>query len=106
MRARADRLVREAVAAGSGDFAAQVADELPIGTICDLLGVPSADRAALLRLSKQALSSDVPDQPDHETWLARNEILLYFNGIAAERRRDPRDDVISSLVTCEIEGRR
>jgi len=102
--ARADQLVADAVAAGGGDFAAQVADELPMGTICDLLGVPPADRAELLRLSKQALSSDVPDQPGHETWLARNEILLYFSGIAAERRRDPRDDVISSLVTCEVEG--
>lgn len=104
VRVRADRLVAAAVAAGGGDFARQVADELPIGTICDLLGVPAADRSALLRLSKQALSSDVPDQPDHETWLARNEILLYFSQLAAERRRSPRDDVVSTLATCEIEG--
>ncbi|TDC42934.1 cytochrome P450 [Micromonospora sp. KC213] len=104
VRSRADRLVAAMVTAGGGDFARDVADELPIGTICDLLGVPPADRAALLRLSKQALSSDVPDQPDHETWLARNEILLYFHGLAADRRRNPRDDVISTLATCDVQG--
>lgn len=104
VRQRADRLVGAAVDAGRCDFAPAVADQLPIGTICDLLGVPPTDHAELLRLSKQALSSDEPDAPAHETWLARNEILLYFRELIEKRRADPREDVVSALALGEVDG--
>jgi cytochrome P450 len=104
VQARADKLVTAAVAAGNCDFASAVAEQLPMGTICDLLGVPEPDRPALLRLSKSALSSDEAAQTDEETRLARNEILLYFADLAQERRTSPREDVVSALVTCRIDG--
>ncbi|MDN3354693.1 cytochrome P450 [Actinomadura sp. DC4] len=104
VRARAERLVTAAVAAGSCDFARDVAEQVPMGTICDLLGVPESDQAELLRLSKSSLSSDEPDQSDEATRLARNEILLYFADLAQYRRSEPRDDVVSALATCRIEG--
>lgn len=105
VRDRAERLVTAAVTRGACDFAKDVAEQLPMGTICDLLGVPASDHAELLRLSKQSLSSDEPDQSAEDTRLARNEILLYFADLAHHRRSRPRDDVISALATCRIDGR-
>jgi cytochrome P450 len=89
---------------GELDFAAEVADHIPMGTICDLLGVPGYDRPYLLRLNKSALSSDNPGETDSDAWAARNEILMYFLELAAERRREPREDVVSALATASING--
>lgn len=105
VRARAEKLVTAAVAAGTCDFATAVAEQVPMGTICDLLGVPESDQAELLRLSKRSLSADEPDQTDEATRLARNEILLYFADLAQHRRAEPRDDVVSALATCLIDGK-
>ncbi|MEV5546102.1 cytochrome P450 [Streptomyces sp. NPDC052309] len=104
VRRRADRLVREAVARGTCDFAQDVAEHIPMATIADLLGVPAADRDYLLSLTKQALSSEEEGQSEEEALVARNELLLYFSDLAAERRDDPRDDVVSVLAAATIDG--
>jgi cytochrome P450 len=105
VRVKADELVARAVAAGGGDFAALVADQLPMATISDLLGVPEADRARMLELSKQALASEDPDQSARGLRMARSEIVAYFAALARDRRRAPTDDVIGMLVSAEAGGR-
>ncbi|HEY1571208.1 MAG TPA: cytochrome P450 [Pseudonocardiaceae bacterium] len=104
VRARAEKLVTAAVQAGASDFAHDVADQLPIGTICDLLGAPPSDQAELLRLSKQALSSDRADQSPKQVWLARNQLLVYFTDLCRHYRAEPADNVVTALVNCRIDG--
>lgn len=101
---RADRLVRHAVRSGDCDFAQDVAEHIPIATIADLLGVPASDRDYLLSLTKEALSTEEEGQSADEALVARNELLFYFSELAAERRDDPRDDVVSVLATSAIDG--
>ncbi|MGW2121025.1 cytochrome P450 [Streptomyces sp. NPDC001758] len=98
-------LVAEAVERGTVDFAADVAAHIPLAAICDLLGVPAADRGHIISLTSSALSSadGVPDE--EATWSSRNGLLLYFSELAAERRRKPYDDVVGLLVNREIDGR-
>jgi cytochrome P450 len=98
-------IVRDAVARGSFDFAIEVAERIPLGTICDLLGVPESDRGHLLRLNKSALSSEDPDASYDDAWAARNEILMYFAQLAVERRENPQDDVISAVAIGSVGGR-
>ena len=99
VKTRIRRLITEARERGELDYAADVAEHIPIGTICDLLGIPESDHRELLELSKAVLSSD-QDTPDQtEMVLARNEMLLYFTDLAEERRRHPGDDVISTLAS-------
>ncbi|MFB8179407.1 cytochrome P450 [Streptomyces sp. NPDC055966] len=104
VRARADRLVRSAVEAGDCDFAKDVAEHIPMATIADLLGVPAADRDDLLVLTKEALSTEDESSSAEEAVVARNELLFYFAELAAVRRKDPRDDVLSVLTTSTIDG--
>ncbi|MFI1190963.1 cytochrome P450 [Streptomyces californicus] len=103
---RTDALVAAVVERGTFDFAAEVAEKIPMNTICDLLSVPVADRSQLLRWNKMALSSDRADSTALDAIGARNEILLYFMELAEERRGRPGDDVISMLAAAEFEGRR
>ncbi|AKA01170.1 cytochrome P450 [Streptomyces noursei ZPM] len=104
VRVNTTRLVVEAVRRGECDFAADVAERIPMNTISDLLGVPAEDRDALLSLTKSALSSDEEDHSANDAWLARNEILVYFSDLVAERRAEPTDDIISVLANSTVNG--
>ena len=98
------RLLHTAVERGACDFAQDVAAHIPLATICGLLGVPEEDRQFLLSLTRAALSSDEPEQSPAEVWRARTELLLYFTELAQRRRADPREDVVSLLVTSHLDG--
>ncbi|MFF4017417.1 cytochrome P450 [Streptomyces sp. NPDC001843] len=102
---RTAALLDRALERGSFDFVTDLADHIPINTIGDLMGVPAEDREQLVRWNTQTLSRTSAEHGAEEEWLARNEILLYFSGLAAERRRRPGDDVISALATGRVDGR-
>ncbi|MET8567699.1 cytochrome P450 [Streptomyces sp. NPDC004783] len=101
---RADDLVARVVGAGPFDFAAEVAEVLPINTICDLLELPASDRPDLLAWNKRALSSHDEKADPVDALEARGEILAYFGDVVRERRRRPGNDVISMLATVPVEG--
>jgi cholest-4-en-3-one 26-monooxygenase len=101
--ARANKIVDDALARGEGDFVFEVAAELPLQAIADLLGVPQEDRCKLFDWSNQMLAYDDPEydaQPD----VAAAEILGYSMALAEERKQDPKDDIISKLVTADVDG--
>ncbi|WP_037606582.1 cytochrome P450 [Streptacidiphilus rugosus] len=93
------QLLEEALGRGDCDFAREVAANIPIAAICDLLGVPAKDRAYILALTSSALGSDHGLPTEADTWTAKNDILLYFAELAADRREKPLDDVVSLLVS-------
>ncbi|MGW1373910.1 cytochrome P450 [Streptomyces sp. NPDC002446] len=102
---RTTELVAKVVGRDTFDFAAEVAEQIPMNTICDLLSVPSADRKDLLQWNKMALSSGHADSSELDALSARNEIVFYFMELAQERRDNPGSDVISMLATAELAGR-
>ncbi len=99
---RAREIVRKVTGSGEFDFAAEVAEHIPMGTICDLLAIPEVDRPDLLRWNKNALSSEDADADPFAALEARNEILMYFTDLAARRRANPGEDVVSYLSTVTL----
>jgi len=100
---RAKGIVEEALAKGEGDFVEEVAAELPLQAIAELLGVPQEDRRKLFDWSNQMLAYDDPEYGgDPEA--ASIEILGYAMGLADARRSNPQDDIISKLVTADRDG--
>ncbi len=100
---RAEKIVDDALAKGDGDFVTEVAAELPLQAIADLLGVPHEDRLKLFDWSNQMLAQDDPEyggQPD----VAAAEILMYAMGMAEDRRKNPRDDIITKLINADVDG--
>ncbi|MCK1822269.1 cytochrome P450 [Streptomyces sp. XM83C] len=102
---RTSRLIKTVTRQGEFDFAAEVAEHIPMNTICDLLSIPEADREKLLRWNKLALSSDDAESDRLDSLEARNEIIGYFMDLSRHRRGDPGDDVISMIATAEAGGR-
>ncbi|MFS8103323.1 cytochrome P450 [Lentzea alba] len=101
---RTRELIKQVTQTGTFDFATEVAEHIPMGTICDLLSIPPADRPDLLGWNKKALSSDEADADPYAALEARNEILLYFTDLAAQRRARPGDDVVSMITTATVDG--
>jgi pimeloyl-[acyl-carrier protein] synthase len=102
-----DLLDRIAERQGRFDVIADLAYPLPVVVIAELLGVPPEDReifeewSALLAASLDPLvSADLMQRVTQ----ARDALDAYLRGIIAERRREPKSDLISALVAVEERG--
>nr|WP_042186170.1 cytochrome P450 [Kibdelosporangium sp. MJ126-NF4]CEL17128.1 putative cytochrome P450 hydroxylase [Kibdelosporangium sp. MJ126-NF4]CTQ91643.1 putative cytochrome P450 hydroxylase [Kibdelosporangium sp. MJ126-NF4] len=99
---RAERIVKTAVTEGTGDFVLDVACELPLQAIAELLGVPQDDRHKLFDWSNRMISYDDPEASQPE--LASAELLGYSWNMAEERKRCPAHDIVTTLVNADIDG--
>ena len=86
------------------DFVDEFAARLPLLVIAEMLGVPASDRAQFQRWSD--LIIEVTTEQTPENMAASVELLGYFAAVIAERRTQPRDDLISTLVSAEVDGER
>jgi cytochrome P450 len=79
---------------------------LPVTVICELIGIPEADREGFRPVARDL--AGVFELNDIETLPAINaaavELLAYFTGLAAQRRAAPRDDLISDLLAVSGSG--
>jgi cholest-4-en-3-one 26-monooxygenase len=103
LRGRAERIVADAKAKGSGDFVTDVACELPLQAIAELLGIPQEDRLKIFDWSNQMVSYDDPEY-ELEPLAASAEIVGYAWTMAEERRKCPMDDIVTKLVQADIDG--
>ncbi len=103
LKARAEKIVQDAVAAGSGDFVEQVACELPLQAIAELIGVPQEDRHKIFDWSNQMMGYDDPEFAE-ESATASAEILAYSYAMAEERRKCPAQDIVTTLVEADVDG--
>ena len=97
MVARANQIVQDAVRRGSGNFVEEIAAELPLQAIADLIGVPQEDRHKLFEWSNQMLAGEDPDYAGNSD-VAAAEILGYAMSLAADRQANPRNDLITKLI--------
>jgi len=103
LTARAEKIVATALAEGTGDFVADVACELPLQAIAELLGVPQEDRHKIFSWSNEMVGYDDPEYTgDGEN--AAAEILGYSMVMAEDRRACPRDDIVTKLVHAQVDG--
>ncbi|MBV9283959.1 MAG: cytochrome P450 [Acidimicrobiia bacterium] len=94
---------------GTVDVVKALAEPLPALVICELLGVPEADRAELQTLS-HAGTVLVEPMIDAEQLrsgdAALSRLIDYFEALVEERRRQPQADLLTALAITEIEGER
>ncbi len=104
LKVRAETIIDDAVAKGQGNFVEDVAAELPLQAIADLLGVPQEDRGKLFEWSNQLMSYDDPSV-EGDQMVAYAEILGYSMALADERRTSPREDLVTKLISADVDGR-
>ncbi|MCP3816631.1 cytochrome P450 [Streptomyces sp. A3M-1-3] len=110
LRNRARTIVETAIANakddGSFDFVNNIAVELPLQAIAELIGVPQEDRAKIFDWSNKMAAYDDPEYAITEEvgTEAAMEIVSYSMNLAAARKECPADDIVSQLVAAEGEG--
>ncbi len=92
--------------AGRMDVVDDLSYPLPVIVIAELLGIPAEDRERFKRWSDATVAMAgtagmaVPEHPS----VAQREMGAYFVAMIERRRREPGDDLISSLLAAQIDG--
>ena len=89
---------------GEMDVVADLAFPLPARVIAELLGVPREDWDIFQRWA--ALDANSPGGRSGFLGSAVDEIHAYFSGLLEDRRREPREDLLTALAAAEIDGER
>jgi cytochrome P450 family 142 subfamily A polypeptide 1 len=107
IRGTCDELIDAVCERGECDFRHDLAAPLPLIVICDLLGVPAGDRAALLHWSDEMLGSlNGGPEAMEAAAVSFGAYTDYAHRMIADRRANPTDDLVSVLVHAEVDGDR
>ncbi len=117
IRELARATVERLIAAGpEADFVSHVAAPYPLHVVMQILGVPEEDEPKMLFLTQQMFGGQdedlnksgmadlTPEMISQIVFGAVAEFETYFEGLAAQRRANPTDDVATILATAEIDG--
>jgi cytochrome P450 len=103
-----DRLLDKVTGAGGMDAIRDLAFPLPVLVICELLGIPEEDRARFVTATASGAALLNPVPPTRAELDRANEGTLatgaYFEGVFEQRRKQPRDDLLTLLVQAEEAG--
>ncbi len=100
------QIIDDVIEEGGCDYVVDVAAEVPLQVIAEMLGVPQEDRHKLFEWSNRMVGSEDPEYivSEEEVMNAQVEMFMYANELAAARRAEPRDDIISALLNAEVDG--
>lgn len=100
----ADTLLDAVQDKGEMDLIDDYAFPLPITVIAEMLGVPVEDQDKFRRWSDRAILPITSDEGWQTLLSEMGEFMSYLGAMFAQRRQDPRSDLISALVQAEDEG--
>lgn len=88
------------------NFVREVAAELPLIVIADLMGIPQDDRHKVFDWSNRLIGFDDPEFQTSfsDGTIAAQELWMYANGLAEVRKKEPGEDLVSTLLEGEIDG--
>lgn len=104
IRSRAAALVDRLLSAGGGDWIRDVAGVLPMSVIGDIIGIPEQDRGDIFATLDRILRAGSPDSglTAEDQMRDFDKIFEYAVELTAEKRRNPVDDIWSTLSTAVI----
>ncbi len=101
----AREILDRAVVGGECEFVEDIAAELPLVAICELMGVPLDKRKRLFELTNIMIGSNDPElttsQADGE--MAMAEMFFLAHDLAAQHRIEPKDDIVNVLLNGTVE---
>lgn len=104
-------LLDEIIERGEMDLEADYAGPLPTMVIAEMFGIPVTDRPqflrwndAIMKLSYSIAGGAEAARMIQEHAPAKEEMRLYLEGLLAERRARPKEDLLTRLVAAEVDG--
>ncbi len=108
VRERARAIVDAVASRGECDFVADIAAALPLGIICEMMGIPPSDYKRIFELTNTILGVGDPEYAStmEDLMAAGLELFQYAQSLGAERLAAPREDITSALMHAEVDGQR
>ncbi|OBB05869.1 hypothetical protein A5662_10450 [Mycobacteriaceae bacterium 1482268.1] len=105
IRDRTERILDDAAARGHVDFVPDIAYQLPMHVIADIVGIPEDDRPEVFRLTDLLMRATDPFQNISKEAQRKAEMALftYAHELSASKRANPTDDVWSILAAGELD---
>jgi cholest-4-en-3-one 26-monooxygenase len=106
---RASAVIDGVCEKGEVEFVEEIAAQVPVQMICEMIGLEKELWPRIFELSNHLIGSrDDPDYQELEggPTAAAMEVYLLCDTVAADRRANPRDDIMTALVQAEIDGER
>jgi cytochrome P450 len=96
LRAICNELIDEFIADGRCDAAARYTKHVPVRTIAHMLGIPESDGDQFIKWIHEILELGIKD--DDTLMRAVHEMTAYFAGHLEQRKKQPTDDLITTLM--------
>ena len=104
---RAAVVIDEVCEKGEVEFVEEIAAQVPVQMICEMIGLEKEQWPRMFELSNQLIGSrDDPDYQGEDPQIASMEVYGLCDEVAADRRKNPRDDLMTALVEAEVDGER
>ena len=103
-------IVDRVVGAGEIDFVAEVSSKLPMMTVADMIGVPESLMETFAEVGDSIVRLQDPSEvfDDEDRIAVFHSTLSILSEIGADlakaRRKAPADDIMTALVSSEVEG--
>jgi cholest-4-en-3-one 26-monooxygenase len=106
LRALSKRIVDQVAHRGECEFVEELAAELPLQVICELVGVPQEDRKLIFELSNKLIGFDDPEyqNTEEDARAASAQMFGYAMKMAEHYRNHPADNLTNTLMNVEIDG--
>jgi cytochrome P450 len=107
---RAKQTIDRVIDKGACDFVSEIAAPLPLEIICDMMGIPESQTKFVFDKTNLILGLGDPEYVPEGTNVlmaaltAGQALAGLLNDLAAERRKQPQDDLTSALLAAELEG--
>jgi cholest-4-en-3-one 26-monooxygenase len=102
-----DGIIDSVIEQGKADFVTDIAAELPLIVIAELLGVPDEDRHRMFDWSNRMIGNEDPEYQQNAGEAAQQaslELYAYASELFGVKRANPHDDLMSVLTEVEVEG--
>jgi len=105
---KATEIVDDVATEGEVDFVTQIAAQLPLQVICDMMGIPASSYQRVFELTNIILGVGDPEfaQTLEELMAAAMELYQTAMELGEARLADPADDLTSALMHAEVDGER
>lgn len=104
------KLIDRLGAEGEADWVTDVASLHPLSIICRILGAPEEDEPFILKTTNEIFAPHDPEfqrpgmTSDESVMAAVTDFAKYFTEILADRRENPRNDLVSLFANAEVDG--
>jgi cholest-4-en-3-one 26-monooxygenase len=101
-----NKIIDRVAKRGECDFVVDIAAELPLAVIAELIGVPDDETHKIFDWGNQMVGMEDPEYgTTHETAMnAAMAMFAYAEDIAGKRRAQPREDLVSVLIDADVDG--